>query len=1140
MNITTTTTSTTQLPILNLDLLISVLLDTLNPNPTARRNAELALGEGAQQEGFAMTLLQIATIQEIQIPQPARQAAALALKNLARTRWDDDAADVHENDHNTLFFTIPRGDRQNIRSNIIPALCSIPENDDAIRRVFAETLSIIAEIDFPDNWPTFGQEIVQQLQQYQDRGRVLAALWGLRRTMKKFEHRYTPNYQEKELKLYIQLNNRPPPNPRIAVELLINETFPILLQYAEYLSVIEDDVAAITLRLIGKIVLGAIKGELPQYFLKQDFNQVTLRWFNVFERALARPIPQHELAITSNIDELRNRPWWRIKKISLEISYRIFHYYAVHNFTKRAAKLHPELHHFSQQFILEYEVANKILIPVLQMIEGWVVHSIPTPKRILQIGMQYISTSFEPAKTYKIIRPHLQFILEALLRMMYFTQEDAIQWQESPQDYVTSNLHPTTIPLYVKATACHVLDDMCNLRSKDALDGVANILVTILNPNNNNNSATTTTTTNNNNVNGTSNNNNNSNPPARIDAALLALGSLSDILLLRPDLEDNNFDTPEKPKYHKRVEKYQPLLEGMIDQMVVPHISSPIAHVRARAVWCCGQYIHIQWKSPEITKRVFTALLNALDDRDMIVTAHAASMLQHLFTLIPDFQPLAVTTVQEIVAPYTTLIVQKFLAVMAKFGADSVVAGLRAFIRSQEEIIVGYAPDLCYALIQAFFHYANTQEDEEEEIVMAAMGCLETIGVLLEAVGDRDPTNMMPRLEQVVLPVIAKIMGGVEDGNASSLTYFDDALVLLSYFTFHSPLPLSNDLWSMVRLFAITFERGAFEFLAQMTVCLEHLILRDPRMFLETQSHRYSYGMAMKILADYTSQDTGSGEVDVRAAAELVSILLQQYGNPAVVNLVPNAREIFLPEFQQLWTVLRRWLLETPTLIPSTRARMFEVLESMIFYNAAITLELIGGEITSVLQLLRDTLGAHLLIKKKKMAAIGLISLFPYLERLDVGSRMIIIMGCVELIVNYQRQQIQKEMGRTNNIAAIGNGNGDDEDIEFDGDDNNNIDEEFNEDEDAASGLDGADAWFAKEMNDMEAGEDEEDNPDDYPWPLESIDVPVLFRNAMLNLVNSPIMMELISQMPIENKVEIERILKGEEMLPGIVGAVGQ
>ena len=136
----------------NLQVMQQVLEQTLNPEPTARKQAEEFLSSSSGAAGYGLVLLQVLTMDSV--PPHIRQAGAVTFKNYVKRGWqpsDEDAAPAPQ---------IPEGDRTQIKTNIVALMLSVPEQ---LQKQLGEGLSIIAEHDFPAKWQNLLPELIAQL-----------------------------------------------------------------------------------------------------------------------------------------------------------------------------------------------------------------------------------------------------------------------------------------------------------------------------------------------------------------------------------------------------------------------------------------------------------------------------------------------------------------------------------------------------------------------------------------------------------------------------------------------------------------------------------------------------------------------------------------------------------------------------------------------------------------------------------------------------------------------------------------------------------------------------------------------------------------------------------------------------------------
>ena len=112
------------------------------------RLAERSLKELENQDGFGITLLHVVASKDL--PISTRLAGALFFKNFLRRRW------VDENGNHLL----PLSNVELIKKEIVPLMISLPSN---LQVQIGASISIIADSDFPDRWPTLLDDLVSKL-----------------------------------------------------------------------------------------------------------------------------------------------------------------------------------------------------------------------------------------------------------------------------------------------------------------------------------------------------------------------------------------------------------------------------------------------------------------------------------------------------------------------------------------------------------------------------------------------------------------------------------------------------------------------------------------------------------------------------------------------------------------------------------------------------------------------------------------------------------------------------------------------------------------------------------------------------------------------------------------------------------------
>ncbi|KAI9569377.1 armadillo-type protein [Boletus coccyginus] len=118
--------------------------------PASRKQAEQQLNQLTAQPGFLPHLL--ALILDSASDRPVRLAGGIYLKNIAKLRWEEDVA------------PLPDQDKATLRAQLLPAMIALSHPaDKSVRAQIAESVALIAELDFPSKWPDLIDQLVLSL-----------------------------------------------------------------------------------------------------------------------------------------------------------------------------------------------------------------------------------------------------------------------------------------------------------------------------------------------------------------------------------------------------------------------------------------------------------------------------------------------------------------------------------------------------------------------------------------------------------------------------------------------------------------------------------------------------------------------------------------------------------------------------------------------------------------------------------------------------------------------------------------------------------------------------------------------------------------------------------------------------------------
>ncbi|KAF8583471.1 Cse1-domain-containing protein [Ramaria rubella] len=128
----------------------SLLLASLAPD--TRKQAEQNLNAFSLQSSFLPHLL--ALVLDPTQNKGVRLAGSVYFKNVIKKRWSEDAEEA----------PISQADQTTVRSQLVPAMIALSTpTDKSLRAQIAESVSVVAEHDFPQKWPELIDQLVASL-----------------------------------------------------------------------------------------------------------------------------------------------------------------------------------------------------------------------------------------------------------------------------------------------------------------------------------------------------------------------------------------------------------------------------------------------------------------------------------------------------------------------------------------------------------------------------------------------------------------------------------------------------------------------------------------------------------------------------------------------------------------------------------------------------------------------------------------------------------------------------------------------------------------------------------------------------------------------------------------------------------------
>lgn len=338
-----------------------------------------------------------------------------------------------------------------LRTGILDALLSEPEK--SLRDLFAETFNNIAIHDYPEKWGNLLPSLLNAIGTPKDFDgsalRVHNALLALRKLCKRYE--YKSREQRGPLNDIVQLS------------------FPLILPWGQRLSdPTETSVeAAMMLKQVLKIFWSSTQFYLPGF--NQQQNPIA-PWFDIIYSALSKPLAEDIQPKT--VEERNVWPWWKVKKWAIQILSRLFSRYGMPSYAEEETKA------FAQYFA--NETAPRFLQPIFELLNLRPSGQFCTD-RVLHLCLSYLDLAVELAPTYKVLKPHMEFLLFKVCFPTCCMTDDYVELFESdPHEFVSRQNNPLTDFYDPKMSAISLIIDLVKHRGQDVITQLLSFLTNVL------------------------------------------------------------------------------------------------------------------------------------------------------------------------------------------------------------------------------------------------------------------------------------------------------------------------------------------------------------------------------------------------------------------------------------------------------------------------------------------------------------------------------------------------------------------------------------------------------------------------------------------------------------------------------------
>ncbi|GKY91239.1 hypothetical protein MPSEU_000096500 [Mayamaea pseudoterrestris] len=1045
-----------------------VLQQSFAADPNLRNPAEETIKNLKHLPGAVQLLLQV--IAEKQVRFEVRQAAAIQLKNICREGWAERVSYAPYADEVTKPSLLSIDDKTAVKEGLITCLLDEPEK--SIRDLLAETLHTVVVNDFPEKWPDLIPKLLSTIHMGvtdmpKNGLRVHNALLAIRKVCKRYE------YKARE--------QRGPLNE------IVNAAFPLLLPLAQELSNENQNSleAAMMLKQILKIFWSSTQFFLPgsdgsSQNTSGAENSIGLArperlqpWFEILTRVLKKPLPEASTGLEPRgqpVDnDARNAwPWWKLKKWTVQIMSRLISRYGIPSYADDTEAKEFALY-FSQT------VAPQFLGPVCETLSLRPTNQFCTD-RVVHLCLTFVDLAVELSSTYKLLKPHLDFMLyQVCFPTMCLHQNDIECFENDPIEFVQKQNSPLADFYDPRMSAITLLTDLVKHRGQDVTQNLLTRMTDIIQRY--------------------------MQAPAdqkshvEKDGALLVFGSLAKFLMQN--------------------DKYASQIEGLLTSSVFPDFNSPVSFLRYRACWMVQQFSDVKWSDEAHLRNLLEMVLNRLNDPALPVQIEASKALRFLIDA---------EGAEKTLLPVLPQMLNEYFRIMNEIGNDEVVSALQALLDKFGEHIEPHANALVTQLTNTFHQYSSAGEDEDDDdAALAAAQCLECVSTVLKGICGN--ATILHSLEPILVPLVLKILGN--DGDF--IEYLESALDILTFLTYFQQT-ISLELWQAFPLIYVAFDQWAYDYLNMMVPCVQSFITKGSDVFLSgtatlPDGNQVTYVNLVFSMASKTLTNERASESECRHALSLFMCIL---------NHCPGKVDAYIPYMNEI--VLGKLGQQVNAEVPTTRISIYQVLGSALYYNP--TLELVELEKRGVTQqvLTKWMQDADAMNKwlPQKLTVLGLagILILPTsaLPPSMTGSLPPIIHTVVKLALKLKDDA---EKGETD-----ANEDFDESAAAHKGDEAVDLDQGFAEDEDVKNEVDeayrqaiaGVTNWD-DDMTKFLMGdwdEDGDDVDDDYVSPIDQIEELILLSDTLtLAFQREPEVYQAInSALPAETLANCQRLFQ--------------
>lgn len=392
---------------ITIDQLGHVLSNTFDTTGPQRTESEQQLIQLEQLPGILPLYFQL--LDQSNISLAIKQSCCIRIKNIVNEYWYE--LDSLNNNNKNSSIIINQNDRQYIKSIIYHKIQSTSEP--LLKNQLLECCYIIIKYDFPEQWNSLYEQIINDLNQSLDHNALYNSVFILKLIFKRYQYKS----EDKRQPLYSIIESIFPRLYDIA-SIIINTT-----TNNHTLNKNELNTQYILLQKICKIFFISIQLYLPQYLRNTD---ILDQWILLYQHIL---IHINNPVVQSIDDEPELHALEKCKKNSAQILNRLITIYGQPKTVSKSLK--------STAAVIENKYSVSILNTFLQLLHYKSDNKYYIHPRVLHISYIYISTAIKYSKLWLVILPNIEWLItKSIFTTVAMTQYEIDEFNNNSIEFL--------------------------------------------------------------------------------------------------------------------------------------------------------------------------------------------------------------------------------------------------------------------------------------------------------------------------------------------------------------------------------------------------------------------------------------------------------------------------------------------------------------------------------------------------------------------------------------------------------------------------------------------------------------------------------------------------------------------------------